>query len=98
MKRFEFHPDARVEYLAAILYYDDARSGLGDEFVTEIEDAIDLILAHPLAWPRMGGRVRRCLIGRFPFGIIYTVTGGLILILAVAHLKRAPGYWKSRRK
>ena len=83
--------------MAAIIYYEDARKELGADFINEVEHAIELILAHPSVWPIMGGRVRRCITGRFPYGVIYTKTDDSILILAVAHLKRAPGYWRSRR-
>lgn len=97
MTRFDFHPEARVEYFASIAYYNDASVGLGAAFVEEIEHSIDLILAYPSAWPSKG-RVRRFMLRRFPFGIIYAQLDQGILILAVAHAKRSPGYWQSRHK
>ena len=98
MRPFDFHPEARAEYLASIAYYGDASIGLGTAFANEVEDAIALILSYPSAWPALGGAVRRCMLGRFPCGIIYTERDNGILILAVAHAKRAPGYWRSRQK
>lgn len=98
MRRFDFHPEAKAEYLASIAYYDDENIGLGAAFAQEVEDAIQLILSYPSAWPTMGGDVRRCMLGRFPYGIIYTTFDERILIIAVAHAKRAPGYWQSRQK
>jgi hypothetical protein len=98
VRRFEFHPEARAEYLASIAYYDHENIGLGAEFAQEVEDAIELILSFPSAWPTLGGDVRRCMLGRFPYGLIYSTLDDYVLIIAVAHAKRAPGFWQSRQK
>lgn len=93
---FHFHPDAEQEFLQAIDYYEECKPGLGEEFSLEILAAINRILSHPGAWPEAGQDIRRCLANRFPYGIIYNVDSGGILILAVMHLHRRPDYWKTR--
>ncbi|QDF29760.1 hypothetical protein [Halarcobacter anaerophilus] len=53
-------------------------------------------LFHPKAWQILEGDIRRCLINRFPFGIIYYKKENQIIILAVMQLNRKPDYWTSR--
>lgn len=62
----------------------------------EVQTTIERILDFPNAWPPLSSRTRRCLTNRFEYGIIYQVQGDEVRILAVAHHKRRPGYWKER--
>jgi len=94
---FAFHPEAEAEYLEAISYYEDCELGLGEEFALEIFSAVQNIAAYPNAWPILEGNVRRCLVHRFPFGVLYSIEPGNIFILAVMHLHRHPDSWKDRR-
>ena len=90
------HPEAREELLAAIDYYTDAEPGLGMAFYTEIESAIELIEGYPDFWTEIGGGIRRCLVRRFPYAILYTRETSRIFIYAIMHTKREPGYWRNR--
>ncbi len=94
--KFFFHPDARLEYLAAVDYYEKRGGGLGMRFTFEVEAAIDQIIEAPTRWPRFEQDVRRCLTHTFPYGILYTIERDSIFILAVMHCSRRPGYWKDR--
>jgi len=94
---FEFHPEARIEFIDAIAYYERCRDGLGLRFSREIYAAINRIMPDPRAWPKISANTRRCLARRFPYGIIYEVREDDILIIAVAHLSREPFYWIDRR-
>ncbi len=93
---FEFHPAAEQEYFEAANYYDAQLKGLGDRFTEHIEVAISKVRENPLTWHKLSKHTRRCLAATFPCGIIYVVHENRIFILAVMHLKRRPGYWKSR--
>jgi hypothetical protein len=93
-----FHPEARNEFLASIDYYEKCKPGLGLEFAEEVYFAIDRIRSFPQAWPSISLHARRCLINRFPFGVLYRIDKKEILILAVMELHRRPGYWKKRNK
>ena len=93
---YDFHPEARVEYREAALFYDTRRSGLGAAFTLEVEAAIDRILEAPERWRVIEQDVRRCLTHTFPYGVLYTVEPDSILIVAVMHLRRRPGYWRER--
>jgi len=93
---FSFHPEAEKEFLEAINYYEDRERGLGYDFSIEVFATIQNIVIYPTAWPAVEEGVRRCLVHRFPYGVIYSIEQEEILILAVMHLHRHPGYWKNR--
>jgi toxin ParE1/3/4 len=93
---FSFHPEAEEELHAAIEHYEERQDGLGYDFSIEVLAALQNVVAHPLAWPVVEDGIHRCLINRFPYGILYAVEDASIFILAVMHLRRSPGYWKQR--
>ena len=89
---------AEIELDQAIRWYAAQAPGLGDAFLIEVLSAADRISHFPDAWQRLDEGVRRCRLSRFPFGLIYAVEDGDILVLAVAHLHREPDYWRDRLK
>ena len=96
-----FDSEAEAELLAAITRYEGERSGLGDEFWTEIQDTLALIEEHHeiggrVARVRVRGVARRLPIRRFPYFVVYRDRGEFIEIVAIAHQSRRPGYWRSR--
>ena len=93
---FSFHPEAESEFREAIDYYEDRESGLGYDFSIEVFTTIQNIVNHPTAWPIIEEDMRRCLVNRFPYGVIYSIEQDKIFILAVMHLRRYPDYWKNR--
>jgi len=93
---FHFHPDAEAEFSEAIQYYEDVERGLGQDFAVEVYLAVQRAIAYPHAWMILEGEVRRSLVRRFPYGVLYSEEGDGILIVAVMHLHREPGYWKGR--
>lgn len=97
---FDFLAVAQLELEESFDYYEARREGLGTEFVREVYRAIQRILKHPRAWAKLSERTRRCRTSRFPYGIIYEVRDeeNVILIVAIAHLSRKPGYWQDRLK
>ena len=92
-----FHQEAEEELDAAVAYYESCENGLGLDFADEVQATIEHILCFPNAWPVLVEDVRRCQTRRFPYGILYTIEDDAILILAVMHLHRSPGYWKHRK-
>jgi plasmid stabilization system protein ParE len=94
--RYEFHPQARAEYLAAIAYYEGRQPGLGARFAFEIENVIQRIVEAPQRWRIIEGEIRRCLANKFPYGVLYSIERSYVLVLAVMHHSRKPGYWHSR--
>ena len=95
--RLEFHAEALAELQGAAEYYESRQVGLGARFLDLVDETLERIARDPIAWSSADEDVRRCLMRIFPFGILYTIEPEFILILAVAHLAREPGYWASRR-
>ena len=92
----DFHPEALAELERAKVWYDEQRLGLGESFFHEITVAISRIREAPNTWPEYQRRTRRFLVHRFPFAVIYSQRSNGLLVVAVMHLKRRPGYWTSR--
>jgi hypothetical protein len=93
---FYFHPEARIEFLDAIEYYESCEPGLGDVFSMEVRSTIEQIQSYPRTWPIIDFDIRRCMTNRFPYGILYSIESDGIVIIAVMHLHRKPDYWKDR--
>lgn len=94
--RVQFLEIAEVELDQAIQWYAAQAPGLGDAFLIEALSAVERIARYREAWQELDRDVRRCRLNRFPYGLIYAVEDGDILVLAVAHLHRRPGYWRDR--
>jgi len=95
--RYAFHPEALAEYEAATGYYAERDPAIAARFVAAINETLDRIVESPHRWRVIEEDVRRCLAHVFPYGVLYTMEPDFILILAVMHGSREPGYWKSRR-
>jgi toxin ParE1/3/4 len=92
-----FVKEANREFLEVIAYYEDARRGLGRRFKEQVDRAILRAAAHPQLWYLRPGGYRRINLRRFPFYIPYIERGEILWVLAVAHTRRAPHYWITRR-
>ncbi len=96
MSRVEFHEEARAEFIEAALRYESQAPDLGQDFVTLVERTYTRLQDFPDIGRPFGRRIRRILVPRFPYALLYRATPDLILIVAVMHLRRRPGYWRSR--
>lgn len=94
--RLFFHPAARVEALEAFDWYSQRSQQVADAFEEELRDAGRAIEHAPELWALYLGGTRRYLMKRFPFVVIYRIASGRIEIVAIAHGRRKPGYWKWR--
>ncbi len=94
------HPAALADLDAAGEWYDEQVLGLSLELLDAVQEAIGLIEARPLAWQRddwaSDRNLRRFVMRRFPFSIVYEVTELEVRIVAVAHFRRNPRYWRDR--
>lgn len=100
--KLSFLEPARQELDDAFEYYEAEQQELGTRFISEINATLARITDFPEAYQLVGvgrSRVRRALVGHFPFGIMYQYQkeSRMILIVAVAHLHRKPDYWLSRQ-
>jgi toxin ParE1/3/4 len=94
--KYEFHPEALEEYREAANWYGNREPDLALRFAGEVEDAIQRMADAPERWRVIDEDVRRCLTHIFPYAILYTIEPEYVLIVAVAHCAREPGYWKER--
>lgn len=91
-----FHEEARAEFLEASHYYEDRVAGLGQTFIDDVEQGTDEILGYPEGCAFCSENLRRKILKRFPYSLLYTVEADRIRIIAVAHHKRRPEYWRYR--
>ena len=89
---------AADEFTAAVRWYEEQRPGLGADFYRAVTETTALIETHPeIGTPASADHLtRRVLVSRFPYQLVYRLRPSEIVIVAVAHLKRRPGYWKNR--
>jgi len=91
-----FRPLAQDDVESAISWYGEERPALALAFAESLDAVIARICETPLQFPAVRGEVRRALLGRFPYGIFFTVAANEIHVLAVVHLHRHPDTWKKR--
>jgi plasmid stabilization system protein ParE len=95
-KEVEFHEAASLEFEAAFAWYLERSERAALRFAREIERAVAAIAAAPKRFPADRVGARRLLLRSFPFAVIYRELHSVIQVLAVAHGRRRPGYWKTR--
>lgn len=100
MKPYRFHREARAEYRAALAWYAARSLDAADGFADAIVHGIRGIRELPEAWPMRPGRpdIRMRVVRRYPYSIVYVVRGPNVVIIAVAHHRRRPGYWMDRTR
>ena len=91
---YRFLAPAEEEMTAASVFY--ASDGLGSDFLDDVQHAIDRLCEYPLAGETVALGLRRMLLQRFPFSVVYAAEADLILVIAIAHHGRQPGYWQAR--
>ena len=92
----ELHDEAKAEVVEAAAYLESQRRGYGDRFIAAFESARQFVVDHPRSGrpERFGLRVWP--VQRFSYSIVYALEGDEVFIIAVAHHRRRPGYWRSR--
>ena len=96
MRQIHFLRPAEMELLDAAHFYELQATGLGGQFLHMIGEALENIHTSPQRYPFIEDDVRRCLIKRFPYALLYRVDTDAIIILATMHLRRRPDYWMER--
>ena len=91
-----FRPQAEAEFEEAQGWYEERTRGLGQEFVTCVQASIEIIRRNPSQFQRVDGEVRRALVRRFPYAILYLADPESVAIIAVFHISRDPAEWRTR--
>jgi plasmid stabilization system protein ParE len=92
----EFHPAAQAELTSAAQFYERQTGGLGLDFLLTVQRTYERLVDIPRSGAPLGRRLRRVLVPKFPYGLLYRIEPARIYIVAVMHLHRRPGYWRSR--
>lgn len=93
-----FHSEADAEVTEAAQFYETRSPGLGSALLDEVQRSLDQMATTPEAYQQIGKRVRRKPLWRFPYNLVYAVYPDRIRIVASAHQKRRPFYWRKRLK
>ena len=80
----------------AIAYYELQFSGLGTAFKEEIQKAINRIIKYPKAWPIVDKDIRKYILHKYPYNVLYSLEKDHLYIIAIAHQHRKPNYWIDR--
>ena len=94
--RARFLKAAELEVDEAVSYFDAQRDRLGDRFEQDLQNTVAFVTTHPLSGRAITDRVRKFRLRTFRYNIIYIVDADEIVIVAVAHHRRRPGYWRAR--
>lgn len=100
MKQLVVTPAAQLELRAAADWYSEREAGLGEDLVIEVDRTLATVLQAPhrnALW-REGRPYRKAFVRRFPYVVFYLEAGDVVLVLAIAHRKRKPGYWLRRKR
>jgi toxin ParE1/3/4 len=89
---------ASDEFREAVRWYEARRAGLGGEFFDAVAATLSLIETNPAIGTTISadGHTRRALVTKFPYQVVHRLRSSGIVVVAIAHLKRRPGYWKNR--
>jgi plasmid stabilization system protein ParE len=97
VKRFRFHPEARIEVSDAASWYRERSRETARDFAGAVADGVRSIRERPEAWATWRSMdVRHRLLHRFPYSIFFVIENDVVVIVAVAHHRRRPGYWLPR--
>ena len=94
--KIDVHPEAIAEARAAAQWYRERSALAADAFLAELDRAVERIAENPEMYSRYVRGTRRYLLQRFPFYLVYREIAGKLEIVAIAHGRRKPGYWKKR--
>ena len=89
-------PDAEAEIEAAFLWYQTRNPEAAAAFRNEAFDCIESLTDDPVKWKVDEHGTQRCLLRHFPYTVFFEIDGRDVVVLAVAHRRREPGYWRQR--
>ncbi len=100
MTAVRFHPEAAEELGEIAFHYEQQRTNLGRRFLIELDASLDLLVENPglgsILLDTSRGPVRRLVMRRFPLSIVYQHDDSHIVVVAIAHHSRQPGFWSTR--
>jgi plasmid stabilization system protein ParE len=95
-RRLTILPQAELDVSGAAAWYEERRTGLGDEFLDELDSFLHRVIHDSLQFPQIKNQIRRALLRRFPYTLYFRVTGESVELIAVLHQLRDPRGWEKR--
>lgn len=96
MLRVDYLPAARRDFDESFDWYAKRSTQAAVRFANAVDAALTAAATNPERFVTVDDLHRECPVKRFPFRIVYRIVGNLILVVAIAHAKRRPGYWRDR--
>ena len=93
--RVIFRPAADRDIDGAFSWYERQQVGLGNQFLTSLNNTVEMIRAGPESYPVVRHSIRRAVLGRFPYLVFYVVEPDRVVVLACLHASRDPDAWPS---
>lgn len=87
---------AKADVRSAARWYELQRTGLGREFVSEVDGVLNRVSENPFQYQALHRELRRAIVHRFPYGVFYRIQGRRIVVFCVMHLHQDPVVWRSR--
>ena len=87
---------AEKEFYISQEYYEEQQTNLGNKFKSEVYNTLNSIQKSPNIFVKVKKDIRKCIVNKFPFNILYSIEGNNILVIAIAHHHRNPDYWVDR--
>ncbi len=92
----DFHPDANAELESSANWYAKQSAAAARDFIVAVDVAVETVVSDPNRFAFVDERHQSCSVAKFPFQVVFRQSSNLILVIAVAHAKRRPGYWRVR--
>ena len=97
-KAIEYLSGARVDFDESFDWYAERSVGAAIGFASSVDEAIERVTADPRRFPSTHGGCQYCSLNRYPFRIVFRDDPDRLIVIAIAHAKRRPGYWRSRTR
>lgn len=94
--RARFLKPAEAEVDEAVTYFDEQRTGLGERFEQDLLATVSFVTTHPFSGKPISKLVRKFPLRTFKYNLVYVLDDEELIIVAVAHHRRRPGYWHGR--
>jgi plasmid stabilization system protein ParE len=95
-RRLTILPQAELDVSGAAAWYEERRTGLGDEFLDELDSILQRVIHDSMQFPQIKNQIRRALLRRFPYSVYFQVSGESVELMAVLHQVRDPRGWEKR--
>ena len=92
----ELHELAEQELWEAVDWYDSKKNRLGKEFARELQEIMQTIRKFPMRYPKVHKEIRKAVLKRFPYVVIYEIQKDTVFVLSIFHTSRNPKTWKNR--